>query len=375
MSNRCCAIPFDAVGGHKSAFFYGEAARDGRSTLQKKTTAWEVMYYLAMEIAKDGTLAQDTTAPRSHDEVRAKFVHAAGKLSVFTPSLVSIRFPDNYATSSAALKPYMNYRNNWVIIEAGAPDRSAVVVPLFNELFDGAEELQGFTEEYDTGIWGIGLIDETSGMQKPCVMDIKIGFVRHSPVTPADKVARMLKNEHNSLTRRTAIRICGSRRYIPTKASIEGSTPTWTCERFGKDIGHAVSHERELSTCIRNFLSVRRSLAEVNENGEFIFPSESMDGMAHTEKAQMEKRMRGIRANLKSLVHFLESTPEGAFMLQHMALVSTSVLLLYDAVASPRTAKLLFIDFARSTWRKFNFDEPTIGLIQGLKNLDKYLSM
>ena len=62
------------------------------------------------------------------------------------------------------------------------------------------------------------------------------------------------------------------------------------------------------------------------------------------------------------------------FLLQHMAVVSASVLMLYDAAASPATARLRLIDFARSTWRKFNFDEPTIGFLQGLKNLDAYLA-
>ncbi|CAG9582668.1 conserved hypothetical protein [Leishmania major strain Friedlin] len=375
MSGEGSPALFDAVGGHKSSIFYGETAHDGRGTLRKKTTAWEVMYYLAMELAKEDALAQqpDTTHPRE-DDACAKFVHAAGKMAAFASTLFSIRFPEKYMTKSATLKSYMENADEWIIVEAGAPARSVVLAPLFHELFDGAEQLKGFDDRYDTGIWGIGLVDETSGMQKPCIMDVKIGFTRHSPLTPEDKVARIVKKDQKALVRDTALRICGCRRYIHAAAGTEGATASLTCERFGKDIGYAVSNVRELSTCLKTFLSIGAPLAETNEDGQLVFHSKQMGTATSTERTRMKQRIRHVRAEIKSLLDFFEGKPDGTFMLQHMAFVSASVLLLYDAAASPATARLCLIDFARSTWRKFNFDESTIGFIQGLKNLDTYLS-
>ncbi|CAJ1993127.1 Inositol polyphosphate kinase [Leishmania donovani] len=375
MSGEGSPVPFDAVGGHKSSIFYGETAHGGRGTLRKKTTAWEIMYYLAMELAKEDALAQQPrTMHLRGDEARAKFVRAAGKMAAFASTLFSIRFPEKYMAKSAALKPYMENTDKWVIVEAGAPARSAVLAPLFNELFDGAEQLKGFDDRYDTGIWGLGLVDETSGMQRPCIMDVKIGFIRHSPLTPEDKVTRIVNKDQKALVRDTALRICGCRRYIHAAAGTEGARASLTCERFGKDIGYAMTHVRELSTCLKMFLSIGAPLAETNEDGQLAFHTEEMGAATSTERTRMKQRIRHVRAEIKSLLDFFESTPDGAFMLQRMAFVSASVLLLYDAAASPATARLCLIDFARSTWRKFNFDESTIGFIQGLKNLDAYLS-
>nr|CAJ2480906.1 unnamed protein product [Leishmania braziliensis] len=375
MSGESSPRQFEAVGGHKSSIFYGKPTRDGRSTLQKTTTAWEIMYYLAMELAKEDAFKQHPITAHPHvDEARAKFIHAAGKLAVFTSTLFSIHFPEKYMTKSAALKPYIGRANEWILMEAGAPARGAVLAPLFNELFDGAEQLKGFNEEYDTGIWGIGLVDETSGMQRPCIMDVKLGFIRHSPLTPEEKVARMMKKEHNSLVRNTALRICGCRRYIHDTSNNEGAAATLICERFGKDIGYAISDVRVLSTCLTAFMSIGEPLAERKENEQLDFHPEVMGAITSAEQVHMKQRIRHIRAEIESLLHFFEGTPDGTFMLQHMAFVSASVLLLYDAADSSARAKLRFIDFARSTWRKFNFDESTIGFIQGLKNLDAYLS-
>ncbi|KAG5466895.1 hypothetical protein LSCM1_01072 [Leishmania martiniquensis] len=369
-------VQFEAVGGHKLSIFYGEKARDGRSTLRKTTTAWEIVYYLAMELAKEDTVAQKPTAAQPDaDGARGKFIHAAGKLAAFTPALFSIRFPEKYISKSAELRPYMEHAGEWIIVEAGSPARSVVLALLFNELFDGAEQLRGFDAEYDTATWGIGLIDETSGMQKPCVIDIKVGFIRHSPLTPKDKLERMLKKEHDSLMRDTALRICGWRRYVHAAMDTEGEPDAWKCERYGKVIGYAVSNMRELSICLQAFLSIGEPIADTNEDGQLFVRSEAMSAVTGVERAHMEQRITAVRAELKSLLDFFESTPDGAFMLQHMAFVSTSVLLLYDAGASEATARLRFIDFARSTWRKFNFGEPTVGFVQGLKNLDAYLSL
>ncbi|KAK7201288.1 Inositol polyphosphate kinase [Novymonas esmeraldas] len=365
MAEESAPVQFGAVGGHASSMFYGAAARDGRSTLQKKTTAWEVMYYLAMELA-----TEEVFLSRPHtegDEARTKFVHAAGQLASFAPALFSIRFPDKYVPKSEALRTHLEQADEWVVVEAGAPARQSILAPLFHELYDGAEQLKGFDDVYDTSLWGIGLVDETSGMERPCVMDVKIGYIRHSPLTPEEKVARMMKKEHNSLMRHTALRICGCQRYTETEAGT-------ACERFGKNIGYAVSTVTELSTCLKVFLSVGQPLAEATEDGQVKFRPEVVDRISDVERAQMQQRICAVRADLRALLNFVENTPDGVFMMQHVAFVSASVLLLYDAAASPATARLCFIDFARSTWRKFNFNEQAVGFVQGLKNLDTYLT-
>ncbi|KAG5491194.1 hypothetical protein JIQ42_01091 [Leishmania sp. Namibia] len=368
--------PFEAVGGHRLSIFYGEKTRDGLSTIRKTTTAWEIMYYLAMELAKEDTLAQlPTSAQPDADGARGKFIHAAGKLANFTPALFSIRFPEKYVSKSTALRPYMEHVDEWIVLEAGSPARSVVLALLFNELFDGAEQLKSFDADYDTATWGIGLIDETSGMQKPCVMDIKVGFIRHSPLTPKDKIERMVKKERDSLMRNTALRICGLRRYVRASTGTEGVTDTLQCERYGKAIGYAMSDVCELSSCLKMFLSIGEPIAEIKQDGLLVVRSKMMGAATATERTHMEQRVSQVRAELKLLIDFFEGTPDGAFLLQHMAFVSTSLLLLYDAGASPATARLRFIDFARSTWRRFNFGESTVGFVQGLKNLDAYISL
>lgn len=366
-ANAAAPVQFEAVGGHKSSIFYGESTRDGRTTLQKKTTAWEILYYLAMELSKEAAYAAAT--PTASDSVRAKFVDAAGKLAAFAPQIFSLHFPDNYAPKSAELQPYKGQMGEWVVLEEGAPAR-ALLAPLFHELFDGVEALQGFDDAYDTGVWGIGLVNETSGMQQPCVMDVKVGFIRHSPLTPEDKVERMMKKERNSLMRDTALRICGCQRYTHEG----GASAELSCERFGKEIGYAVSDVAELSKCLKLFLSTGAAMAETAEEGKLVFHPTAIDEMPAAERADMEKRIADIRSDIRAVLHFFEETPQGTFLLQHMAFVSASVLVLYDAAASPPSARLRFIDFARSTWRKFNFDEETVGFVQGLKNLDAYLA-
>lgn len=368
-------VQFEAVGGHKSSIFYCEATRDGRTTLQKKTTAWEILYYLAMELSKEEAFAAST--PKEADAVRVKFIHAAGKLSAFAPQIFSLHFPENFTPKAAELRPYVEQIGTWVVLEDGAPARQ-LLIPLFHELFDGVESLEGFDDAYDTGIWGIGLVNETSGMAMPCVMDVKIGFIRHSPLTPADKVERMMKKERNSLMRDTALRICGCQRYISADAATaeakDGGADAVTCERYGKEIGYAVTNVAELSNCLRLFLSTGGALAETTVDGKLVFHPDALSAVSEAERADMDKRVASIRADIKSVLHFFEDTAQGAFLLQHMAFVSASVLVLYDAAASPATARLRLIDFARSTWRKFNFDEQTIGFVQGLKNLDAYLA-
>ncbi|KPA86344.1 hypothetical protein ABB37_00547 [Leptomonas pyrrhocoris] len=374
---------FEAVGGHKSSIFYGQSTRDGRSTLRKTTTAWEVLYYLAMELAKDGEEGEgeaDAAAAASNgsDSIRIKFIHAMGKLASLTPTLFALRFPAKFVPKAVELHPYVGQRGKWIVLEEGSPART-LVGPLFHELFDGAESLKGFDGEYDTGVWGIGLVNEASGMTKTCAMDVKIGFIRHSPLTPQDKVARVLMKEHNSLMRHTALRICGCHRYISADPSnrrgeSEGEAAQFTRELFGKEIGYAVSDVAELSTCLKLFFSSGVPLAKVTEDGTLVFPAEALADVSETEKCKADKRIADIRAAIRALLQFFEETPQGIFLLQRMAFVSTSVLLFYDAAASPAAARLRLIDFARSTWRKFNYDESTVGFVQGLKNLDAYLS-
>jgi hypothetical protein len=377
-------MQFEAVGGHKSSIFYGESTRDGCSTLRKKTTAWEVLYYLAMELSREAqggawTAAAAAAGHCESDAVRTKFIQAAGKLSVFAPKLFSIHFPDHFEPKTMELMSCKKELGDWVVVEEGSPARS-LLAPLFHELFDGAEALQGFDGAYDVGIWGIGLVNETSGMAKPCVMDVKIGFIRHSPLTPKDKVERMMKKESNSLMRDTALRICGCQRYVDATpaqnaASEEGGNER-TCERFGKEIGYAISSVAELSNCLKLFLSSGVPLAEVTADGKLAFHPTALADVTTEEKTKMQQRISDIRSDIKAVLQFFEETPEGVFLLQHMAFVSASVLIMYDAdsAASPATARLRLIDFARSTWRKFNFDEATIGFVQGLKNLDGYLA-
>ncbi|KPI86084.1 hypothetical protein ABL78_4845 [Leptomonas seymouri] len=369
-------VQFEAVGGHKSSIFYGKSTRDGRSTLRKTTTAWEVLYYLAMELAKEGA---DAEAPlKESDSMRTKFIHAAGKLSFFAPTLFALRFPEKFVPRAAELRLHVAQLNDWVVLEEGSPAR-ALLGPLFHELFDGVENLKGYDADYDTGIWNIGLINEASNMVKPCVMDVKIGFIRHSPLTPEDKVERIMKKEHHSLMRYTAMRICGCQRYIDANISKEkeegeGDAKQLMYERFGKEIGFAVSNVAELSNCLKLFLCTGVPLATSSKDGKLFFHPKALAGVSNTEKVKMDRRIADLRAQVRAVLQFFEETPQGAFLLQHMAFVSTSMLVLYDAAAPSATVRLRLIDFARSTWRKFNFDESVVGFVQGLNNIDTYLA-
>lgn len=360
------AAHFDAVGGHKASMFYGNRTSDGRTTLQKNTTAWEILWYTGLQFTSASEDVLSSLPPLS-----ARFVKAVAPLRSRVPLFFSFRVPATFAPKTTELQAVVKamggveaLQERWLEINDAAV--RPMLLPLFVELMEGTSALHTFEPEYDNPIWGLGLVDETAGMAEPCVMDIKLGYFRHSPFTPAEKVERMNRKDDNSLTRQTAARICGVRRYLHA-----GQT---TKEEYGKELGYAIATEPQLQAAIQGFFASYGPLAtKTGKDTVVLAPEPNVANVEAKEVALARERCTKAAAYLGELFRFFHTDPDGVYLLEKMAIVSASILFTYDAAAGADSTDVLLIDFARSGLRSLNFDEKMIGFAEGLKNVVRYL--
>lgn len=380
---------FNAVGGHKSSIYLGKSTVDGRRTLLKKTTAWEVMYYLAMEISKDESVS-GRCLNNGAAGWRERFIDAVRELNRFTPQMAYIRLPLDFKPVSGTLrelfKRFQVKVNVDIPLWTASPERE-LLRPLFEEIYSGATELSCYSIIYDTGCWGVGLVDETSGMALPCVLDVKMGYLRHSPLTPAEKMARIMEKEQFNLARQTGMRICGVMRYLPSRdivakvsntnvnaaAVLEEKINPPVCERFEKEFGYGLSSVEQLSTALKLFFETTQPLSNP-ESCSQLYRTKIPDTVSSTEKKLMEERMAIVQNEVADLLNFFEGSDHGRFLLETMAFLSTSLLVVYDAASSPSATRVRLIDLARCSWRRLNFDEQAIGFLAGLRNFTQYIS-
>lgn len=363
------AVAFDAVGGHKSAMHYGPDTVAGLHTVTKPTTAWEVIFYLGM------TFGEDIAVPSASSDI-LEFIRAMKGLRVFTPQLFSVRLPASWTPGSAALAVMRTETEL-----KGIADRHGAFLPacdsryrpfwvaVFRDLFSRSRTLEGFDVAFDLPTWGIGLVDETSGMCEPAVLDIKVGYYRLSPFAPLEKVKRTQRKEGGSLTPLVGLRICGVRRFVETDGKKRSR------ESHGKELGFVFRTEEEVATTLRAFASTVAPLATTTTvTGERVVTLSKRPAGPVRDLATARTRLAAMHAWLTALLAFFDDSPEGTQLLKSTALVSTSLLLMYDAADSSGSVKVRLIDFARCSPRRLNFDEKKIGFLDGLRNFAGYLS-
>ncbi|CCW62150.1 unnamed protein product [Phytomonas sp. EM1] len=365
------AMRFPGVGGHVESIVYGESTPEGLQTLQKPTTAWEILFYLGIHFSEE-LLSQSITRDASF----TAFVLSMGALKRFTASFFAVRFPDAWTPSSEALRSEVE-RLGGVAFQQGEWRRASDVglrelwILLFLELFDASSRVRGWSDEFDRPLWGLGLVDETSNAREPAVMDVKIGFLRYSPHTPKEKVARIDLKEEGSICRKVALRPCGFRRFIHRNLPCSQHTTT-EVEELERPLLFVI-REDELSALLRCFPSTVVSLTGgkpatgAPRRSHWLCVKDCLDRIT-------EDRRRAMREAIQNLLSFFQETIEGRHLIETMAFVSSSVLFVYDAAGGVETVRVRLIDFARSSYRYLNYDEQTIGFVEGLQNLVKYLS-
>ncbi|KEG06967.1 hypothetical protein DQ04_11451020 [Trypanosoma grayi] len=324
------------AGGHKGDIQRGPRATSGSATIVKRTTAWEVLMYLGMALRVDEAMCA---------------------LAVFVPPLVAVLPPAKHGTG------------DWMRVDSS--EDVPFLVRCHQKLQQASAETHGYNELMDAAVWGICLIDVTDTLRKPCVADFKVGFVRHSPHTPAEKVMRISRKR---LVQPHALRLCGAHhRYFhcPTSSDVACLKE----EVCGKDVGYALETEEEYRWWLRAFFSCTASIKTSGEN------------LTCNDNERVTARSHVCRQHLQKLLVFFNSSL-GRALLERTALVSTSLLLIYDAADGVNgkvddcegvnvntdfdnhcDARVYLIDFARSSRRRLNFAEEKVGFVQGLENM------
>ncbi|CCW69486.1 unnamed protein product [Phytomonas sp. Hart1] len=364
-------VRFPAVGGHVGSIFYGENTAEGYTTLQKSTTAWEIIYYIGMYFSKQLLLRPIIC------DISSSFLRSMEGLKLFTPRFFAARVPEAWAPRSDALRREIERLGGMQLItrvwlKASDEALEELWIFLFLELFEGSSCVRGWSEAYDQTRWGLSLVDETSSAQEPAVMDVKIGTLRYSPHTPKEKVTRIDRKEEGALCRKVALRLCGFRRFIHPSPPDALHTPT-KVEELEKQFGFSM-REDELSAVLRCFPSTVVGLLEgksttgVPRCPHHVFVKDCLNSITQDRRSAMQEVVEG-------LLYFFQETTEGQYLINVMAFVSTSLLFLYDAAGGAKTVKVCLIDFSRSSCRHLNYDEETIGFIKGLQNMVQYLNI
>lgn len=355
---------FGAVGGHTNHIFYGEPTPGGRKTLVKRTTGWEVMWYLAFFFSS----SDDDNNDSRHawcDESGWRFIMACRPLTSFVPVGVSFRLPDDaflQGDDFAALCPY----SGSLLYFRDHQHRSACQT-VFEALWKAKDGLERLHDVFDSPCWVLCMEDATDGLHQPRVMDVKLGLLGYSPHTDRLKKQR-IESKLTSLIQKTGVRVCGSMRNVELP---DGQTEE---EMIRKPLYYALREVEELELCFTHFFFGVGPLGELK------------DGCAHINHVQYKcgcqrAASHGVSAaalSTSQLLSFFSKQAEGIYLLEQMAFVSTSCLLIYECEgfgsSSSSNASVLLIDFARCSLRSLNYPEETTGFLFGLQSFNQLLS-
>lgn len=412
---------FSAVAGHMDSIFCGNDTSDGRSTLQKQTTAWEVLHYLAMhfkqailafvKVAGHTSLLQlqgGIASPNaSAMEELVSYVEAIQGMRAFTPELFALRVPSDWggpstpalraATEAVGGVGELRQHHRW--LEVADPLYRALWAPLFVELFCETTAVKG-SSELDERKWGIGLVDLTSGYREPAVMDVKVGFLRYNACTPQAKRDKINRKDTGSILRQVALAIGGLRRWVHNRGDDDGDggeegeeahagpgATRWGevgVERQGKPFRFAITDAATMRCCIGGFFSTTRALAVPRRRLQAVVASGS-DGAKEDDVVLVSRgdvreseadvrRRRAAHAAVQGMLRFFCEAEEGAYLLTHFAIVASSVLCTYDAADdSGERCSATLIDLAMASVRRLNYSEEEVGFLHGLRNLEQYL--
>lgn len=418
-----CPILFDSVAGHMDQLFYGERCHNGHKTIIKKTTGWEILWYLGFSFhfwGEDAKMRNNNTNNNhnhnfthnhedgnegSDDIAWARWVQSSGvegflqatdRFRMFVPVPCSFFFNalvDDMPSciikdGLRRLFPSCIEIRKEVFFDAA---NRSMLKDLLRLMWDGTILLDGFDDAYDQAIWKLQLKDLTSGMSAPCAMDIKLGRCCYSPYTSEAKKKRC-ELRCTDLMRLKGMRICGMHRYLVprTEHAVSHSTRhsqqtkegrseeddrsddkglLLVKEKSKKSVFYALQTEEELTYCIAHFISctvpLESSCGSVHHSLRNVIKKEA-DCILHVA------RQGDIVKQIQELLFFMSSTKEGKYLVEKMAFVSCSLLIFFDkcasSAASPST-RVFVIDFARCGIRRLNYEEEKVGFLHGLKEL------
>nr|CCC93111.1 conserved hypothetical protein [Trypanosoma congolense IL3000] len=324
---RVSAEPI-VVSGHRDDIERGLPTAIGIPTIVKRTTAWEALMYLEMLISAN---------------------EAYGELKHFTPQLVAVRPPAHLGF------------DDWIYVQE--PASQGLLVALHEQLRQLGRSCECGGGVMDAKLWKLSMVDVTAAARRPCVIDVKIGAVRHSPYTLPGKLEAICKKE---LGRTQLIRITGAHHEIYSPTSV--SSRLMVVEQFTKEMGYALLSDEANSRALRLFFSSRASMI-LSDGGEV---SDDNDNSC------VRARLYHCCSRVRQLVDFFKSEL-GQKLLENTAFVSTSLLLVYDAAentceaAAAARVGVYLIDFARSGDRRLNFSEDVIRFVQGLEEVLRLL--
>ncbi|CAD2216714.1 hypothetical protein AGDE_00495 [Angomonas deanei] len=227
--------------------------------------------------------------------------------------------------------------------------------------------LRVYDDRYDKTSWGVGLIDQTGGIEDACVMDVKLGCYRTSPLTPEAKAATAEEKDAGKIMRRCGARLVWLKRFIKEGGALVPEVIT-------SKNNHTIEKETEFKNILYAFFS---SFGKIEETGNVDRSDVEVKGPNPADYPEEEKkkcqslRQRAVKP-VDDLLNFYENTPEGKFLIENFAFVSSSLLFVYDA-KNPENCDVKLIDLGRSGPRYLNFDEKKLGFIQGLHTVSEYL--
>lgn len=266
----------------------------------------------------------------------------------------------------------------------------------------------------DNTRWCVCLLDATADMQHASVMDVKLGAIQHSPFTHPGKVHRLLcRYEASPLMTSLGLRVCGMRRCYYRVEGGEGGMAEAPMQRecVDKREGYTMRERELLAARLRMFFcttqlyatstlrsskavacvctdvgcgSLREEDSRDTERGECGHDCPLRVPVATRARNRKEHgacgcacdaclRRRSASRQLSRMVDYFCESADGRLVLQTMALVSVSVLFVYDANKGAggevARVRVLLIDFARSSPRERNFDEDVVGFTRGLRGL------
>lgn len=386
-------ILFDAVGGHLDQLFCGERCANGRTTILKKTTGWEILWYLAFYLGRaeeNGGNEESEFRQWTKSEGAETFLRSASAMKKFVPVACSFCLNEPLWDTSLSIvaegihKVLGSLTNSTTEVVFTNSKHQSTIKNLFRIMWTGTALLQGFDDAYDTVIWTLQLENLTDDCVAPCALDIKIGRCCYSPNTSEEKKKRCDKR-CTKLIKEKGFRLCGMHCYLSSPVELcthpsyevtvdEGGTGTCCFpfkERVLKSIFYSFETEEELICSLDHFFSSEVPLGKVRD-GVFYMDKE----IKQIEKNfLLAERLQKILGQVEDLVFFMSTTDDGKYLLEHMAFVSSSLFIFFDrcgcCVSSSSCCSIgaFLIDFARCGIRRLNFEEETIGFLYGLNEL------
>lgn len=221
------------------------------------------------------------------------------------------------------------------------------------------------------------LHDVVGHMSLPCVMDVKLGFVRYHPFTPLPKREKIVAREdgkRDSTVSQFGLRVCGVHHHVLVSSSEReegGSTSwMWATETCGKSFGHdelcGSDGGSAFVAALTHFACCRRmSSCSQLTGGEGAAAASAAFVGGKALLSKWSSCVAEILRDVKASSDELNDT---------LAIVSASLIFVFDAAVGETSGEVYLIDFGRVGGRLCNFPENRVRIEASLENLQSFLS-